>query len=206
MLVPIILAAGESIRMGRVKALCEFDGKTALEVALQTCRESDLAEPIVVLGHSREEIQSRVELNGVRVAVNEDYSRGQTSSLKCGLARLPAEAQGFFLYPVDYPCIAAEDVVAVVRARERMVSRGKRIFIPSYGLKRGHPALIDVELKSAFEALADDAPARTVINRNAINIHHVDVPHPYVLMDMDTPGDYDTCLQAFRRRARERAR
>jgi molybdenum cofactor cytidylyltransferase len=188
--------------MGRTKVLCDFDGLTALELAISSCRGAGLGKPIVVLGHARDEITAKVPLDDVDVAINENYKLGQTSSIKRGIAALPSAAEAFVIYPVDYPCIAAGDIELVLKSYRKLREIGKRIFIPSYALKRGHPVLIDAELKPDFEALRDDVPVRTLINRQAAKICHVDMPHGYVLMDMDTPEDYDKCLEGYRSRRR----
>ena len=109
---PIILAAGASVRMGRTKALLDFDGRTCLEIALEACH--GLATPVVVLGSNRDEIFRQISLSSVRIALNENPESGQTASLKAGLRAV--EPGPFLVYPVDYPLLVAADVGAVVQA------------------------------------------------------------------------------------------
>lgn len=201
---PIILAAGASSRMGRPKTLLEFDGKTCLDLALAACR--GLGTPIVVLGPAREEIQKRVPLGSVQIALNEDPESGQTASLKAGLAALAPSAEAFLIYPVDFPLVSAEEVGRLVEAYLKHPDPSKAIFIPSYGMQRGHPVLCRTALAPEFAGLPDDAPARTVINQRAARISYVDFPHAYILMDMDIPEDYAKCLEAYRARERQRRR
>src|SRR5256886_3891836 len=87
---PIVLAAGASSRMGRPKALLDFDGRTALDLILEAVRGQ--GTPIVVLGPNHDEIRARVEMDGVQVAYNLEVDSGQTASLRAGLALLPPEA------------------------------------------------------------------------------------------------------------------
>src|SRR5438067_8801497 len=101
--IPIVLAAGASSRMGRPKALLDFDGRTALALALEAM--AGLAPPIIVLGPNRPEIEARVNLSGARVAINPDVSRGQSASLRAALAMLPLEGEAFVFMPVDYPLV-----------------------------------------------------------------------------------------------------
>jgi molybdenum cofactor cytidylyltransferase len=201
---PIILAAGASTRMGRTKALLDFDGKACLELALDAVR--GLGTPVVVLGPAREEIQARVALGSVQIALNEDPDTGQTASLKAGLACLAPSAAAFLVYPVDFPLVGADEVDAVVAAFRASRNPQKQVFIPSYGMQRGHPVLCARALADEFAALPGDAPARTVISHRAGRISYVIFEQPYVLMDMDTPADYDKCLDAFRARERQRKR
>jgi len=201
---PVILAAGASTRMGRPKALLDFDGKTCLELALESV--CGLGTPVVVLGAAREEIQSRVRLGSVQVALNDDYDRGQTSSLKVGLACLAPSSAAFLLHLVDFPLVSAEEVDALTGAFLRNRDPNKSVFIPSYGMQRGHPVLCRRDLADEFSALPDDAPLRTAINRHPQRILHVDCGQAYVLMDMDTPEDYRKCLEAYRDRERRKNR
>lgn len=203
-IIPVILAAGASTRMGRPKALLDFDGRTCLELALESVR--GLGTPVVVLGASREEIQARVPLGSVQLALNEDYERGETASLKAGLSCLAPSSAAFLVRPVDFPLVSAEEVALPVGAFLRNQDPNKAIFVPSYGMQRGHPALFRRELAGEFLSLPDDAPARTVIHRRPQRICHVDCGRAYVLMDMDTPEDHRKCLEEYRARQRERNR
>lgn len=197
-LVPIVLAAGASSRMGRPKALLDFDGRTALQLALDAVRGH--AEPIVVLGPNHEDIRSRVDLRGVRVALNLDVESGQTTSLKVALALLPPEARAFFFMPVDFPLVTAADVARLVAASR--ADPEKAIFVPSHDRKRGHPVLCRRELADEFLSLPPGASARDVLNRDNLRISYVIYSEAYLLMDMDTPEDYVRCLDAYRTRRR----
>ena len=197
--VPIILAAGASTRMGTPKALCDFDGRSCLQLALDACREAGLARPIVVLGFWAAEISAHVRLDAATVRLNDLAHHGQTSSLKVGLRALPARAQAFLLYPVDFPLLTAEDLRPLLAAW-RTRRRDQRIFIPSHARRRGHPVLFDATLRGTFLALDVAAPARAVVDARADEIVYVEHDTPYVLMDMDTPEDYARCMTEFRLR------
>jgi CTP:molybdopterin cytidylyltransferase MocA len=203
-LTPIILAAGASTRMGRPKALLDFDGKTALELALDAV--AGHGTPVVVLGPNHEEIEAAVDLRrrSTRTALNLDVHSGQTASLVRGLSALPAQADAFFFMPVDFPLVSAADVARLVEAYRADRDASTSIFIPSHGMKRGHPVLCRRELAAEFRALPADASAREVIDRDPARIAYVLFPDAHVLMDMDTPEDYVRCLGAYRaRNARE---
>lgn len=198
-MVPIILAAGASTRMGTPKALCDFDGRSCLQLALDACREAGLARPVVVLGFWAAEIRARVPLDAVTVRLNGLAHHGQTSSLKVGLQALPARAQAFLLYPVDFPLLTAGDVPPLLAAW-RTRRHYQRIFIPSHARRRGHPVLFDATLRGTFLTLDVTASARDVVDARADEIVYVEHDTPYVLMDMDTPEDYSRCLTEFRLR------
>ena len=195
-LVPIVLAAGASSRMGRPKALLDFDGKSALQLALEAVR--GFAKPIVVLGPNHPEIRARVALGHVRVMLNLDVDSGQTASLRAALAILPQDVDAFFFMPVDVPLVTAADVARLVEAYRAEPDPGKSIFIPSHDLKRGHPVLCRRELAAEFLALPPGGSARDIVNRVPARVAYVVYPEAYVLMDMDTPEDYVRCLDAYR--------
>lgn len=188
--------------MGSPKPLCDFDGRTAIELVLDACR--GLGTPVVVLGGAREEIQNRVDLSRVTVAINEDPETGQTASLKAGLSHLSPSAEAFLLFPVDFPLVTIEDVGEIEAAMRKEKDPQKTVFIPSYSLQRGHPVLCRAAVAEEFLDLPDSAPARTVINRRPQRIRYVDFEKPHVLMDMDTPEDYQKCLAEYRARIRAR--
>lgn len=194
---PILLAAGASTRMGRTKALLDFDGKTCLELALDAV--AGLGAPVVVLGPNRTEIQARLRLDGVRIAVNDDVESGQTESLKAGLALLPPESEAFLFYPVDFPLISPLEVGRLVDAL-RTEEPGRSIFVPSHQMKRGHPVLCRREVAGEFAALPKGTPARAVLNASPERIFYALFDEAYILMDMDTREDYARCLEAYRAR------
>ncbi len=188
-IVPIILAAGESTRMGRPKPLLDFSGRTALELALGSERDGGAGRPIVVLGHEQALIRSTVKLTEATVVVNVDYKLGQTTSLKAALRVLPLDAEAFLLHPVDCPLITGAIVKSAI---DGWRASGKPIVIPSHAMKRGHPVLFAAALKDEFLALGDGEPARTIVNAHAAEIHYIDAPEE-CLVDMDTPEEYEAC-------------
>lgn len=190
--------------MGRPKALLDFDGKACLQLALEAVK--GLGTPVVVLGAAREEIQARVPLGSVQVAINDDYERGQTESLKAGLSALSPSAAAFLIHPADHPLVSSEEVRKVAEAFLKNKDAQKKIFIPSYGMQRGHPVLCSRELASEFAALPGGAPARMAVNFQPQRIAYVSFEQAYILMDMDTPQDYRKCLEAYQARARQRNR
>src|SRR5256885_2131320 len=97
--------------MGRSKPLLDFDGRSCLQLALDACKAAGTGRPIVVLGHEADAVRAKIGLDGATVVVNADYEKGQTSSLKAGLRRLPTTAEAFLLHPADLPLIEAGDVL-----------------------------------------------------------------------------------------------
>jgi molybdenum cofactor cytidylyltransferase len=165
----LILAAGESSRMGSPKALLEFQGETFVDRLIR-CFSSCCSPVIVVLGHEPEMIRAGVRAAGKSMFVlNPDYQFGQFSSMQCGLKAVPGDAEGVAFMPVA---------------------------IPQYAGRHGHPVWIAQRLIPEFLALPPDAQARTVIHRHAREIEYIDVADPGILDDVDDPEAYRRLLES----------
>ncbi len=197
----IILAGGKSERMGRPKALLDFDGVCCIDLVLSACKRAGIAETIVVLGHRAEEL-AKVLATDVRTVVNANYEAGQTSSLKTGLARLPQECEGFLIFPVDFPLVSDNDIALLLEAF-RAEDEDAKVFIPSFAMKRGHPVLLAGGMRRELMNLGDDEPARNVILRDESRIRYVNVENPGVVEDMDTTEDYRRLLALYREMRRD---
>ncbi|MBZ5590802.1 MAG: nucleotidyltransferase family protein [Acidobacteriia bacterium] len=185
----IILAAGESSRMGSPKALLEFRGETFLDRLIR-CFAAHCSPVIVVLGHEPEVIRAGVRAAGNAVFVlNPDYSRGQFSSLQCGLRAVPPDVEGVIFNPVDHPNIESATVA-------RLMASGAPIAIPRYLGRHGHPVLVTQALIPEFLALAPDSRAPVVLQRHASEIRYVDVADCGILDDIDDPDAYHRLLAA----------
>lgn len=183
----IILAAGESSRMGSPKALLEFRGETFLDRLIR-CFEEQCSPVIVVLGHEPEVIRAGVRSPGkAEFLLNPQYHLGQLSSLQCGLRAVAAEVEGVIFAPVDHPNIEAATV-------SRLIDSGATVAIPQYLGRHGHPVLFSRSLISEFLALAPDDQARTVLHRHAGETRYIDVPDAGILDDIDDPEAYRRLL------------
>ena len=188
MIAGLILAAGESRRMGRDKALLTYHGRTFLENIIDHLVAAAIEKVTVVLGHHAEAIQRAVNLAAVRVVVNHDYQRGQTSSLQVGLAAAAADSpDAVILCLVDHPAISTK---VIVKLREHFESTCPPVLIPTYKGQRGHPVVISQALFPELLALQPVEPANTVIRKYRDATQFVEVADPGVLLDVDEPATY----------------
>lgn len=184
----LILAAGESSRMGRDKALLAYRGSSFLETAVATLRSAGVAPIVVVLGHHAEEIRRATNLEGTQVVVNEKYTLGQTSSLQAGLRKLTEfEIEAVVLWLVDHPAVSAETVAKLVTEFHKSKPP---VVIPHYRGERGHPVLISRALFEEILKLAVDEGANTVIRKHRSKMQCVEVDDPGVRLDVDDPEAY----------------
>jgi molybdenum cofactor cytidylyltransferase len=187
----LVLAAGESSRMGRDKALLTYHGHSFLETVVATLRKAGLRQIVVVLGHHADEIRRAVELDEAEIVNNSDYRQGQTSSLQAGLRALKTSAvEGIILALVDHPAVSARVVRSLVQDFQE--SRAP-VVIPTFQNRRGHPVLIGRVLFAELLSLSAAEGANTVIRRYGDAARLVEVADPAVLRDIDDPESY-LCL------------
>lgn len=196
LVVPVVLAAGASQRMGEPKALLDFGGRTALARIVGTCRDAGVADPLVVVGHDSDRVVPEAERLGCAVVVNLDPDQGQGSSLQAGVGALPDEAAAFLIWPVDAPRVSPGTVRALVEAWDASGRPG--IAVPRHAGRRGHPALVAAPLAEEFLALDPGRPAHEVIRRDPARVREVDVRDAAVLDRLDSPSDYEAALRADR--------
>jgi len=188
MIAGLILAAGESSRMGSDKALLAYRGRTFLETIILNLRHAGIEKIAVVLGHHAEEIQRAVDLAGVQVVFNRDYRRGQTSSLQAGLAALQEfSPDAGILCLVDHPAVSAE---VIRKLRDRFERTRPAVVIPTCEGRRGHPVVIGRELFPELLALRANEGANTVIRKYRDATQFVEVDDHGNLLDVDDPETY----------------
>lgn len=198
-LVPIVLAAGASSRMGRPKPLLDLGGKPALTRVLEACRGAALSKPIVVLGHAADDIRKAIDLEAATVVLNPAPERGMTSSLQEGLKALPAAARGFLIYPADYPLVTWKELVLLEERFER--DKLNEVYVPTFEGRRGHPVTCDRALAAEFLALPAGAPAYAVIRKDPARILEVPVLNPWIVRDLDTQDDLREARESFQAKA-----
>ena len=182
----IILAAGESSRMGRDKALLAYRGTTFLNYLISILQPR--IEPlIVVLGHHADSIRRSVAV-GPRIVVNPDYRRGMLSSLQVGIRVLPPEVEAALFTLVDHPAVAGSTVDQLLAA---FADSGKALIIPRYGDRRGHPVIATRAVLQKMMALPPQASPKDVIHAHRSETEFIDVDDRGILRDIDFPSDYD---------------
>jgi molybdenum cofactor cytidylyltransferase len=183
----LILAAGESRRMGQPKALLRFRGTTFIQNLVGLF--SACCDPvIVVLGHNPEPIRRTIG-ESARIVINTGYLLGQFSSMQAGLQMLPADVEGVLFTLVDHPDPAPATLASIL-------SDDAPISIPSYYGRKGHPVFFRKDVIGEFLALSPESQANVVSRRHAMETRLVPVDDPAILDDIDDPE----ALRVFRER------
>jgi molybdenum cofactor cytidylyltransferase len=183
----IILAAGESKRMGKPKLLLPFGEKTIIETIVETVVSSKVEKTLVILGSDRKKIEERIKNYPARVVYNRDFRSGMLSSVQCGFKALPEEARAVLVVLGDQPKISANIINKLIDAYK---SKGKGIVLPVYKNERGHPVLIDVKYRKEVENLSPEVGLRGTVYNHPEDILEVDVNTPSILKDIDDESDY----------------
>lgn len=187
----VILAAGESRRMGRPKPLLEFQGETFLG-RLTRLFGAHCEQVIVVVGPASRPVATGREACPTST-INPHPERGMLSSLQCGLRTISDSAEAIFFTPVDHPAIS-ESTISTMAERWG----GELLTIPRRETRRGHPVLISRALIPEFLELPDTAQARDVVVRHEPDVRYIDVEDPGILIDVDDPAAYRALLESAR--------
>jgi molybdenum cofactor cytidylyltransferase len=183
----LILAAGESRRMGFPKALLRYREETFLDTLVELFA-ARCAPVIVVLGAEAERIRAGAGHSPATFVVNANYARGQITSMQCGLGAVPGDADGVLLTLVDHPAVAAATIDALLAWRR--ATGIPLIRVPRYQGRRGHPIWFSRELIPEFLALPETGAARDVVRGHAAQTEFLDVDDPGILADIDDPEAY----------------
>jgi molybdenum cofactor cytidylyltransferase len=194
----VILAAGDSSRMGTDKALLPWPPQTSGQ---QPSRETFLSAAIrsltpstdfvlIVAGKNEAALAPIAYANGASLVINPDPSRGQFSSLQVGLHEvLNRGRDAAVITLVDRPPVSAPTVLLL---RDAYESAPQNIWcvVPEFSGKHGHPYLLGRELIEVFLQGLPTASARDLEHRHQNHIQYVIVADPFAVMNINTPEDY----------------
>lgn len=183
----VILAAGESRRMGTQKLLLPFGNTTIIGAVVRTAAASRAGRTMVVLGADRDAVRGQLGSLDLTLAINERYPLGMLTSIQAGLRALPAAAAAAVIMLGDQPFLRAPVVDAVIDAYG---TGGRGIVIPTFQGRRGHPVLIDLKYRREILALDPPDGLRALMRAHPEDILEVDVADANILRDLDTPEDY----------------
>jgi molybdenum cofactor cytidylyltransferase len=186
----LVLAAGGSRRFGSPKALARFKGRTFLELAVERVRAVVADQFAVVLGTEADSLSETLGLSPNQVIRQSDFTSGQSSSLRAGLAKTPVDARGVLVTLVDQPLVTAEDLHGLIaRWGTDTTSAAAAEFVDEQGsLLIGAPCILPRAWFGAIEGIEGDRGAGALL-RASPNV--LRIPMASAAFDVDTPADLD---------------
>ncbi len=197
----VILAAGESSRMGTDKALLPWPPQTSaqlpskdsfLSAAIRSLTATDFV--LVVAGKNEAALAPIAYANGASLVTNPDPSRGQFSSLQVGLHEVLNRGRDAAVVTlVDRPPANPSTIILLRDAYESALQNIWAV-VPEFSGKHGHPYLLGRELIEIFLQAPPTANARDIEHRYQQHIQYVAVSDPFVALNINTPEDYAALL------------
>jgi molybdenum cofactor cytidylyltransferase len=183
----LILAAGESKRMGRSKQLLPFENKTILETVIDHITQSAVDQILTVLGAQHKEIEKVIKDLPVKSVYNPNFKEGMLSSAQKGFVSIPEKVEAVLVFLGDQPRIPSSVIDQVITAYH---SSEKGIVVPVYDKNRGHPVLISTKYREEVTHLDPEIGLRELIHNHPEDILEVQVDTSAIIEDIDTPDDY----------------
>ena len=182
----VVLAAGRSTRMGAVnKLIAEIGGKPLVRIAAEQALASHASPVIVVTGHEKDKVAAALAGLPVRLVHNPDYAEGLGSSLRTGIAAVPAEADGAIVCLGDMPQVDAPLIDKLIAAFDP--EKGALVVTPTIDGRRGNPVVWSRRFFPDLMAVQGDIGARNLIGSYAEAVVEVPVAGEGALIDVDTP-------------------
>lgn len=187
MIYGLILAAGESKRMGQPKLLLPYGEGTVIESVLKAAHGSRLNATLVVCPPRDARILELVERFSFQVVINPQPEKGMLSSVVIGLNRIPQEAEAVVVILGDQPAVASSLIDLLIIGYR---VKGSGIIVPVYKQKRGHPVLLDLKYREEISQLNPEIGLRALLRMYPDDVLEIPVNEPAAVLDIDTPEDY----------------
>ena len=183
----IVLAAGQSRRMGPInKLLADIGGKPMTAHVVDAAIESGASPVIVVTGHEPERLEEALAERNVRFIHNPDFADGLSTSLRAGLSLLDADIDGAVVCLGDMPGVSAAHIDRLIAAFDP--AAGHAIIVPTFNGKRGNPVLWHRRFFARMSDVSGDVGARHLIGDNEDSLLEIAMDDDAILADLDTPA------------------
>jgi molybdenum cofactor cytidylyltransferase len=187
----ILLAAGQSKRMGQVKQLMPLGQSTIVERTIDNLLNSAISETIVVLGYRQEDVRKTIADKPVKIAINSDYQQGMSASIIAGLKQVDKRARAVLIALGDQPFVDSQTINSLVEA---FIANKRGIITPVYQGRRGNPVIFAIRHKRELLNLKGDVGGREIIKRHPDDVLEVAVNCEGVLLDIDTMENYTSMI------------
>ncbi|MFZ5651969.1 MAG: nucleotidyltransferase family protein [Bacillota bacterium] len=189
----IILAAGQSSRMGTPKQLLRIEGRAFIRIVAENALASSADEVVVVTGHRAREVTAAIDGLPVKTVFNPRYREGQGASLALGVKEISVNSSAFLVLMADQPLISPALIDTVIGRFNR--SRCLALRPVCRGLP-GHPVIFSPSLRAELAALEGDRGARGVLEKLGDRVCYLPVQDGAAVFDVDTPEDFERLKKA----------
>jgi molybdenum cofactor cytidylyltransferase len=192
MLAAVILSGGASSRMGSPKALLPYQGRPFLEHLLEVTLRPEIGVRRVVLGAHAEAVAKTVNLKPDEIVVNQQWEKGQLSSIQAGVRSLPPGTDGILLCLIDHPLISSALVQDLI---EQFYKAKSPIVLPLYEGRRGHPVIFSASLYDELLRAPLETGARAVVWAHKGEIEEVRTNEEGCVLNLNDPETLNTALE-----------
>jgi len=200
MICAIVLAAGCSRRMGAQKVLLPFGEKTILSHIVDRLFATKVKNIYIVAGYQAKKIEKELSGSQISIIYNSRYESGMLSSVRAGLCGLPKECKAVLVALGDQPSISSKLIDEMIQS---FFIKKKKIIVPLYNGKRGHPILFSIIYKNEIINNFDEVGLRGLLQAHDSDVYEMNVSDPSVLMDMDYPNDYKREIETYESRDKQ---
>ena len=187
MICGIVLAAGYSSRMGTQKLLLPFGKSSIISHITSQLLESKVTNIYVVVGHEPEQIAKELSGKPITIIHNPEYKTGMLSSVRAGIRDINKECDAILVTLGDQPSITAN---LINKMFHEFSITDKKIIVPAYNSRRGHPIIFSSIFKNEILTNYDDIGLRGLLRTHENDIYEMDVTDDSIISDMDYPEDY----------------
>lgn len=188
-MVAIVLASGMSKRMGENKLLLKFNGMPLLEYTLKVIESIPFKEKILV--YKDEEVKSLGDRYGFKCIKNDEFYKGQSSSLKLGVKSIKSNAYGIMFFSSDEPFLKKEDLLFMIEK----FNEGSKIIVPKVNGEKKMPTIFHIKYKNELLNVLGDVGGRNIIKENLKDVTFVEFNNSKNFFDIDTKEDFKEGLK-----------
>ncbi|WP_313800310.1 nucleotidyltransferase family protein [Cytobacillus sp.] len=190
----ILLAAGQSTRMGRLKGLLPWHGKTLFEHQLHVLETSNLSQIIVVTGFESRHFLQIAANYSVTAIRNTNYLNGKCASILTGLQIIDKESEAILITAVDQPT----NPIIITKLIEALGKNNAFISVPVNGGKRGHPVLFSAKIMEDLHSISEETKGlRNLFQKYHTKVIEVPIHNSLINLNINTPTDYQNALDLY---------